>query len=241
VKDPERLLDDGANELELTLLQAGDADMPSAQSRQAALAALGLSGALLSAAPPAAAAGSAAISSGARLLAAKWWAIGALVTASGAAGLGYATLRGAPAPTPSVSHVAERAPAPAVAGPAVEPAPESSDRPTAVPSSRERLQPLPSPRSSSSAGSSGIQEQIALIDRARSAVAAHQPGAALAALDEYQRRYPGGVLVQEAALLRIESLLARGDKASAARLGHQFLQRYPRSPMAARVKTLTDG
>jgi TolA-binding protein len=238
-------LEDGASELELTLLQAGDADMPSVQARQAALAALGLSSALLSAAPPAVAAGSAATSSGVRLLAAKWWIMGALVTATGAAGLGYVASREAPAPPARVSHVAERSPAPVIAEPpaVVQPARDSSERPAAVPSARERpLSPAPaSPRSSSSAGSSGIQEQIALIDRARGAVAAHQPAAALAALDEYQRRYPGGVLVQEAALLRIESLLARGDKATAARLGRQFLQHYPRSPMAARVKTLIDG
>ena len=60
----------------------------------------------------------------------------------------------------------------------------------------------------------------------------------MSALSEYQRRFPGGVLAQEAMLLRIEALVAQGDQASAARLGRQFLARYPRSQLAARVKTL---
>lgn len=239
--DPERLLDDGASELELALLRAGDADGPSPKARQAALAALGLSGAVLSAAPPAVAAGGTALSSGARLLAAKWWAVGAFVAASGAAGLGYVSLQSSPAAAPLESSAPRRLQAPIESLPA--PAPPTGDTaappgPT-VPTTRER--PLSPPRGSSSAGSTGIQEQIALIDRARGAVAARQPAAAMAALDEYQRRFPRGVLGQEATLLRIETLLARGDRAGAARLGRQFLERYPRSPMAARVKTLIDG
>jgi TolA-binding protein len=241
MKDPQPLLDNGATELELRLLQAGDADRPSAKARQAALAALGLSGAVLSASSSAAAtAGSTALSSGARVLAAKWWAVGALVTAGGVS-VGYATLTSSPAGTPSAVVVPRLSPPPMVATAAPLPEPEvSASASPALTTSRERPTSSP-PRSSSSAGSLGIQEQIVLVDRARAAVAAQQPATALAALDEYQRRFPGGVLAQEATLLRIDALLARGDKASAARLGRQFLQRYPRSPMAARVKTLIDG
>lgn len=241
MRDPQPLLDDGATELELELLRAGDADRPSAKARQAALAALGLSGAALTASSSAAAAtvGGTALSSGARFLAVKWWAIGALVTAGGV-GVGYATLASSPAGAPSAAVVPRFSQVPVVAPAASLPAPEVSVPPSPVVTSpRER--PASQPRSSSSASSLGIQEQITLVDRARAAVAAQQPASALAALDEYQRRFPGGVLTQEATLLRIDALLARGDKASAVRLGRQFLERYPRSPMAARVKTLIDG
>ncbi|HVY26171.1 MAG TPA: hypothetical protein VHB79_06445 [Polyangiaceae bacterium] len=240
MRDPERLLDDGASDLELALLRAGHTDVPSDKARQAALAALGLSGAVLSASSSAAAS-STALSSGARVLAAKWWAVGALVTAAGAAGLGYATFSGGPTAVPSVSATRPPMPAPRVTGPALEPMPEAATpppSPAAIPRERGTT---PQPHTSSSSGAPGIQEQIALIDRARSAVAAGQPAVAMAALDEYQRRFPGGVLTQEATLLRIETLLARGDKASAARLGQRFLQRYPRSAMAARVRALIDG
>jgi hypothetical protein len=243
VKDPQPLLDDGATALELELLRAGDADRPSPKSRQAALAALGLSTAVLGASSPvAAAAGRVALSPGARLLAAKWWAISALVAASGGAGLGYATWHGAPAPKASVNSVSKPSLPPLSPTFVAEaPAPEVSAAPIReVPSLPERP-PSPPSRSSSSASDPGIQDQIALIDRARGAVAAHQPAAAMAALDEYQRRFPAGVLAQEATLLRIETLAARGDKADAARLGRQFLERYPRSAMAARVKALTGG
>lgn len=239
MKDPQPLLDDGATALELALLQAGDADRPSPKARQAALAALGLSGAILSASSPvAAAAGNAAVSSGARLLAAKWWAIGALVTASGAAGLGYgyATSAGSPATSPSAHAAPQPSHAP-LTSTAELPAPQVFPTPIPVVTTTEHP-PAPPLRSSSSASNPGIQDQIAIIDRARAAVAAHQPAAAMAALDDYQRRFPGGVLAQEASLLRIETLVARGDKAGAARLGHRFLERYPRSAMAARIKSL---
>jgi len=242
VKDPQPLLDDGATAFELALLQAGDADQPTPKARQAALAALGLSGAVLGASSPvAAAAGSAVPSWGTRLLAAKWWTIGALVTASAAAGLGYATWHGEPAPTPSAKAAPQRAQPRSVALATPPAGPDVAAPPSpAITSAQERVSSS-LPRSPSSASNLGIQEQIALIDRARGAVAAHQPAAAMAALDDYQRRFPRGVLTQEATLLRVETLLARGDKTGAVRLGRQFLERYPRSAMAARVKALIDG
>jgi TolA-binding protein len=241
VKDPQRLLDAGATELELALLQAGDADQPSAHARQAALAALGLGAAVLSApAPAAAATGSAAALSGTRLLVAKWWLMAALVTASGAAGLGYATLAKAPVPPPSVHAPARRLQPVATPLSVVLSAPEepsAAPPPVLAPSTPERQLPTPA-RVPKGASGPGIEAQIALIDRARAAVAAHEPAQAMSALSEYQRRFPGGVLTQEATLLRIEALVAQGDQASAARLGRQFLARYPRSQLAARVKTL---
>lgn len=243
MKDPRPLLDDGATALELTLLQAGDADGPSPQARQAALAALGLGGALLAASSPAAAtAGGTAVTSGARLLAVKWWVVGALVTASGAAGLGYAARQSQPAPVSRSSAVLARQPAPPVLPISAAPSPPAAD-PTPSPSVASPLErpPAAPARAASSAGNPSIEEQIALVERARSAVANRKPAAALAALDEYQRRFPAGVLGQEATLLRIETLLASGDKATATRLGRRFLERYPRSPMAARVKTLIEG
>lgn len=242
MKDPQFLLDDGATELELRLLQAGAADGPSVKARHAAMAALGLSAAVLSASAPAAA-GSPALASGVRLISAKWWAMGALVTVTGAAGLGYVALAGSHATSPTAQATPQRPRAQLVsASPVAEPtAPVASAAPV-LPVTPAPERPLsPQLHSSSSAGTPGIQEQIALIDRARAAVVAHQPSTAMVALDEYQRRFPGGVLTQEAALLRIDALLARGDRANAARLGHQFLARYPRSAMAGRVKALIDG
>ena len=58
------------------------------------------------------------------------------------------------------------------------------------------------------------------------------------ALDTYRKRYPNGVLGQEAAMLRIEALLGRGDRATAQRVGEQFLKFHPKSALAPRVRLL---
>ncbi len=50
--------------------------------------------------------------------------------------------------------------------------------------------------------------QVALIDRARAMAALGDSAAALQAVGEYNRRFPGGLLSEEALLLRIEALSA---------------------------------
>lgn len=236
MKDPLPLLDDGATDFELQLLQAGDAEGPSFKAQQATLSALGLGGAALASTSSAAAAGGVALA-GTRVLAAKWWAIAALAAAS-VGGLGYLTLTTTdehppgPAPTPSSVAIPLEPPPPP-------PPPVSVARVSAAPSRAASLGP--SPRTSTTARAPDIQAQIALIDRARAAVAGGNPTGALTALDDYASRFPNGVLGQEAAMLRIEALLARGDKSGAARVGKRFLEQHPRSALAPRVRALTGG
>ena len=80
--------------------------------------------------------------------------------------------------------------------------------------------------------------QVELIDRARALASARDSAGALRALDEYDRRFPGGLLSEEASLLRIEELAARGDRETASGLARRFLAEYPRSVHAERLQPL---
>lgn len=82
-----------------------------------------------------------------------------------------------------------------------------------------------------------LSEEVALIDRAR-ATSASRPRAALALLDEHARRFPAGVLRDEAAVLRVEALVASGDRAAALRVATPYLDRRGGSLTAARMRAL---
>src|SRR5439155_11813628 len=82
-----------------------------------------------------------------------------------------------------------------------------------------------------------LVEEVALLDRAREALVAGDPRRALAALDAYERARVGTRLAAEATLLRIEGLLASGDRARAASLAAEFLRAHPERPVAGRMRT----
>jgi outer membrane protein assembly factor BamD (BamD/ComL family) len=80
-----------------------------------------------------------------------------------------------------------------------------------------------------------LGDQIALIDAARSAVAAGSTERALVLLRRYDSSYPRGAFQPEALALRVEALAAAGRTAEAQALARDFLARYPQSPVADRV------
>jgi hypothetical protein len=86
-------------------------------------------------------------------------------------------------------------------------------------------------------GSSAAAELV-LLDRARSAIAAGNPGGGLVVLDEYAAEFPRGVMAPEASVLRIEALAAAGDHARAKRVAIDFLGANPSSPYAARIESV---
>jgi hypothetical protein len=86
-----------------------------------------------------------------------------------------------------------------------------------------------------------LGDEIAALDEARSALRNHQPANALSALDGYANRFPHGVLAPEATVVRVEALLAGGDRVQAARLGRAFLAAHPDSPLAVRVRSMLDS
>jgi RNA polymerase sigma-70 factor (ECF subfamily) len=65
---------------------------------------------------------------------------------------------------------------------------------------------------------------------------AGEAAAALAALDQHARLYPNGFLAEERAGERVLALCDLGRTAEASEAARAFLARYPRSPLAVRVK-----
>jgi hypothetical protein len=86
--------------------------------------------------------------------------------------------------------------------------------------------PAPRPASSS------LAAEIRLLDQARAAIAAGNSSRATELLDAYAASRPSQVLAQEAALLRVRLLLARGDQHAAAVLARRTMAEHPESAHA---------
>jgi hypothetical protein len=133
-----------------------------------------------------------------------------------------------------------------------EPAPPASPRPElAVPSAQ--VAPVDPPqvtsetpevpartRAAAPARASGrsLAEEVALLQSVRRALAAGDAAVALSALDRHTREFKRGVLQLEAGVLRVQALLAHGDKRAAHAWGQQFLSSHPEGPHATRVRNM---
>jgi hypothetical protein len=247
MKDPLRLLDEGATAAELSLLRAGMSEEPSEQAALRLAALLGVAGgaAVLTTATKSSAAGAVARGAASKM-AAKWLVLGAIGVAGGAAivfaGNHTAHRASPPAVRPSgalrvdESHVAppstglpgEGAAEPAAEGAGVEAPAEPASRP-----SQNRA-----PEAAGRPNSPSIAREIAALDVARRLLGNGNPRGALGALDDYEAQAKTGMLRQEATLLRIEALAGAGDTSAARRLAHRFLQNHPHSPHENRVRAL---
>jgi hypothetical protein len=124
-------------------------------------------------------------------------------------------------------------PQPSAASPL--PAPRSVPAPTAV------AVPRAVPADSGTTTASSIPAELATLDQARTAMAAGNPGRALAILDDYAMRFPHGSMASEATVLRIEALVKSGNPQGAQRVADSFLKFNPQSPYAARIRSLVGG
>ncbi len=86
--------------------------------------------------------------------------------------------------------------------------------------------------------STSLAAEIALLDAARRAREAGDFEGALALLDRYHREHPHGELRRESDVLKLETLVERGDREEATRLGRHFLETFPNDPHVAHVRTL---
>jgi hypothetical protein len=84
----------------------------------------------------------------------------------------------------------------------------------------------------------GLGEEIAVLDEARRSMTAGEPSAALRTLERHTRDFPASQLDHEAAVLRVESMLAQGQCDAARAHAGAFLRANPRSPVAPRMNTL---
>ena len=214
MRDPQRLLDTPASDLELRLLRAGAAEQPppAALGRLAHALGVRLTESAPSAAlhlPPTAA----AATSTTKL---SLFALGAVTLGLAATGVVWFTTR-SPAPqgaeVPQAAHAFPERPAPAAAERSAQPAP----------------------------GADSLSREIAFIDSVRKLLDTDRAPAALSSLQRYERDFPRAVLQQEADLLSIEAHLRAGQQPRARALATRFLQRHPDSPHSARVRELIDA
>ncbi len=77
--------------------------------------------------------------------------------------------------------------------------------------------------------------ELELLQRAQSALAA-TPARALAITNEHARAYPSGELAQERELIAVEALARTGQNDQAYERARALVQRYPRTPYAARIE-----
>jgi outer membrane protein assembly factor BamD (BamD/ComL family) len=75
-----------------------------------------------------------------------------------------------------------------------------------------------------------------LISRARSALQRGAPLEALEAVRDHQARFPAGSLAQEREALRVQALMAAGDRSGAEAAAARFERSYPQGIMGPAVR-----
>lgn len=150
---------------------------------------------------------------------------------------------GSPAPISPAVVAATAAPS----APAPEPAPAAlriEDLPSvaasaepAAPSVAVRAPKQAASTASAAASASTFREELALVQSARASLKGGETESCLRTLDHYDRRYHG-VFVDEVAVIRIEALLARGERDRARTTAESFLAKHPDSPYENRIRSL---
>jgi outer membrane biosynthesis protein TonB len=249
VSDPRRLLGGAGDDFERALLRSASADAPTRDARARQLAVLGVTG--VAAGATHGAGGALAALSKAGVL--KWALVVALVgsVATGtvrvlqrrdagatAASITIPTPTPTPIPTPTPTPIPTPTPTPTpiptltpTPTPTPTPIPTLTRTPALAPARTTTAASTPSP-------SSTLSEETASLDSARAALRSGAAGDALRTLDAYGRAHPSGVLQPEAMALRVQALLASGDRDGAERAGRALLAVYPATPAARRARAM---
>jgi hypothetical protein len=142
--------------------------------------------------------------------------------------------------TPSLNGTAVPAPAPAVPrGSPRSQSSVSSDLAAARPV--EPVATTPSAAVAALTSVSQLREEAAMLARARDELRTGALAAAFATLEAARRRFSAPELVQEREALGIELLYRSGETAAAGQRARAFLERFPESPHAARVRGFVAG
>ncbi len=88
---------------------------------------------------------------------------------------------------------------------------------------------------SGSPGSNPSTTELELVQRAQATLAS-DPARALAITSDHERAFPSGEFVQEREVIAVEALSRLGQKEESLRRARALLQRYPRTPYAARIE-----
>lgn len=215
--EPKRLLDGEGSELERDLLRSLAGEEPPRALTRRMRQGLVVAGLLTSA----------------KTGVASFIAVAGLVTVS--AGGGWLVYRHHVAAIPAPAVSAKPVPARVTPPPPVVDARAAAPRPTPAATTEP---PRPSSPTPVPSATGDLREEISSMDRARAAVRAGDGKRALAALADYQKRFPRGTFAQEATVLRIEALVQVGQGATAQALGKKFLAAHPESPHAERIERL---
>ncbi len=261
---PRRLLEDGGTDLERAVLRSGLDEPPPRRLLERTLTTVGVTaGVVTAAATTTGAASAAAVGAKAGAISTAWFVVKCLGIGLGAAAVGAGAVRvvtpmetatGAAHGVERVAIVAASAQGAALAlpertTPAVD-APGEAAPPADVPSGADDRPAGAGAGAAAGAGApatapegraSTLAGETALIDAARAALNGGDASRALKLLEQHGHEFAGGVLAQEAEILRIHALFARGDRASAADHARRFLARNPSSPHAERLRRIAEG
>lgn len=83
-------------------------------------------------------------------------------------------------------------------------------------------------------------EELALVERARAALANGRGRECLEAVRAYEKRFAKGVFAEEVDVMRIEALAISGDRAQARARGERFLATHGETPYVERVRRVLD-
>ena len=235
---PSQLRVVGATDLERRLLEAGARELPSVELTKRMQEALGLSLAAGAATTASAGAAKAATVAGAGSAAPAFaWpaiSIGVLALAVTGAVVGVRSTAAHHAPTRAPAALV--APAPALAPPpALTPVAATVATPVPTRAIEHHLPASARHHAAVASTPSDLRGEIALVDAARSAVAASSNERALALLDRYEATYPRGTFRPEVSALRIEALDHLGRVVQARALAQRFIAAHGDSPLADRV------
>jgi hypothetical protein len=95
--------------------------------------------------------------------------------------------------------------------------------------------PRPSPSASSEPTKNTLSEEIAQLETLRS-LASENPAQAVTMADEGQRRFNHGIFEQEREAIAIRSLARTGRMDEAQTRARRFLDRFPKSPFAEKIR-----
>jgi hypothetical protein len=238
-------------ELGSKLFRAGRDEWPSDEALARTLSAIGAGAAVATVAGGAVAAAGASAGTAAKgsvvaisfASVAKWLGIGALGGVV-VAGVAHQITPRASAPlTPTAIVASPAAPARQAKEPKtpkLEPVPTAATEPE-PPKASEKPHALVRDQAEHDERGVPLAAEVALVDRARAALASGSAGRALDELRAYESSFPEPRLLPEVLFLRMEAHLAAGNAARARETAEQSIRLFPRSPHAARAREVIEG
>jgi hypothetical protein len=88
---------------------------------------------------------------------------------------------------------------------------------------------------------STLRDELRFVQEARRTLLEGNAGAALAAIDAYDRAYPAGAMQQEARALEVQAYYKQGDRTRAALLARRYLANHPVSAHTPRIAEILEA